>query len=87
MEVKMRFRPIAAIFITGTAASIALAPIAQAAPIAAQPAAVQHIKPAPQTCTTTNAGSECVSPGNAQINDAPPFVDNFPMYGWFPWIL
>ncbi|WP_267888349.1 hypothetical protein [Mycolicibacterium fortuitum] len=35
----------------------------------------------------TNVGSECISPGNAQINDAPPFVNTFPMYGNFPWIL
>lgn len=66
----------------GAAVSIILAPLAGAAP-----AGVQHIEPAPQTCTTTNAGSECISPGNAQLNDAPPFVDNFPMYGAFPWIL
>jgi hypothetical protein len=73
--------PIAALLVGGAAASIALAPIAQAAP------ASQHIAPLKQTCTTTNAGSECTSPGNAQINDAPPSVDNFPMYGAFPWIL
>jgi hypothetical protein len=82
----MKIRPIAALLIAGAAASVALAPIAQAASIAAQPAA-QHIAPVPQTCTTTNTGSECISPGNAQINDAPPFVDNFPMYGALPWIL
>jgi hypothetical protein len=83
MEVmKMRIRPVAAFLMAGTAASVALAPIAQAAPNAGQ-----HNAPAPQICTTTNAGSECVSPGNVQINDAPPFVNNFSMYGMFPWIL
>jgi hypothetical protein len=82
----MRIRHIAALLTAGTAAAIGLAPIAQAAPITAQPVA-QHIAPAPQTCTTTNVGSMCTSPGNAQINDSPPFVDNFPMYGAFPWIL
>jgi hypothetical protein len=82
----MKFRPVAALLVAGTAASIALAPIAQAAPNTSQ-IATQQIKPYPQTCTTTNVGSECTSPGNAQINDAPPFVDNFPMYGFFPWIL
>lgn len=82
---------VAALFAAGSAISILLAPMAAAAPSAVAPStvqtAIQHIKPAPQTCTTTNAGSECISPGSAQINDAPPFVDNFPMYGWFPWIL
>jgi hypothetical protein len=87
----MKIRPIAALLTVGAAASIAvapiaLAPIAEAAPTTVQ-AAAQHIAPYPQKCTTTNAGSECISPGNAQINDAPPFVDNFPMYGFFPWIL
>ncbi|WP_326547934.1 hypothetical protein QGN32_07270 [Mycolicibacterium sp. ND9-15] len=70
----------------GVAVSVIVAPLAGAA-TAGAPTAVQHIKPAPQICTTTNAGSECVSPGNAQINDAPPFVDNFPMYGHLPWIM
>ena len=65
----------------------AIAPPLAAAETAGAPTAVQHIQPAPQTCSTTNAGSVCTSPGNAQINDAPPFVDNFPMYGYFPWIL
>lgn len=68
------------------AVSVIVAPLAGATVVGA-PTAVQHIKPAPQTCSTTNVGSICVSPGNAQINDAPPFVDNFPMYGYFPWIL
>lgn len=83
----MKFRSIAATLIAGAALSVGLAPIAEAAPITAVPAASQHIAPAPQTCTSTATGSECMSPGNAQINDAPPFVDNFPMYGAFPWIL
>ena len=60
------------------AAAIALAPIAEAAPTAAQPSA-QQIAPVPQRCTTTNAGSECVSPGNAQFDGAPSVVDNYPM--------
>jgi hypothetical protein len=78
----MRISPVAAFWAACAAASIILAPIAQAAPPTGQ-----QIKPAPQTCTTTNVGSTCISPGNAQINDAPPFVNNFPMYGTFPWIL
>ena len=59
----------------GVAVTLLLTPLAGAAPSQ------------PQTCTTTQAGSMCQSPGNVQINDAPPFVDNFPMYGYFPWIL
>jgi hypothetical protein len=82
----MRIRPVATVLIGGAAAAIALAPIAEAATPAAQPSA-QQIAPVPQRCTTTNAGSECVSPGNAQLDDAPPVVDNFPMFGTFPWIL
>lgn len=79
----MNIRLTAGLLMAGTAAFIALAPAAQAAPA---PVA-QHIAPAPQRCTTTNAGSECISPGNVQIDDAPPFVENFPMYGTLPWIL
>jgi hypothetical protein len=70
----------------GSAVAVALAPIAQAA-VPQVRSVGEHIAPAPQKCTTVNAGSECISPGNAQINDAPPFVANYPMYGAFPWIL
>ncbi|WP_131812629.1 hypothetical protein [Mycolicibacterium peregrinum] len=80
----MRIVPAAALAMAGVAASLIFAPLAGAAPV---PNGSQHIGPAPQSCTTTNVGSECISPGNAQINDAPPFVNNFPMYGDFPWIL
>ncbi len=83
----MMFKPIAGLAVAAGAISIALAPVAQAAQTTAQPVAHQQIEPAPMTCTSTRASSVCVSPGNAQINDAPPFVDNFPMYGFFPWIL
>lgn len=86
----MRTSLLAALGAVSVAASVIAAPLAGAtvgAPTAGVPTAIQHIKPAPQTCNSTNAGSVCVSPGNAQINDAPPFVDNFPMYGYFPWIL
>lgn len=82
----MRISLISVLGAVGIAASVILAPLAGAATVSA-PTAVQHIKPAPQNCSTTNVGSECISPGNVQINDAPPFVDNFPMYGSFPWFL
>lgn len=82
----MKLRPIAGLVMAGSALAIVMAPVAQAAQPTVQPVS-QHIKQAPMKCTSTNAGSECVSPGNAQINDAPPFVDNYPMYGFMPWIL
>lgn len=82
----MRISVASALGALSVAVSVIVAPPAGATMVGA-PTAVQHIKPAPQTCSTTNVGSICVSPGNAQINDAPPFVDNFPMYGYFPWIL
>ena len=82
----MRIFLAAALGAVSVAAAVVAAPLADATTVDV-PTAVQHIKPAPQTCSTTNVGSVCISPGNAQINDAPPFVDNFPMYGYFPWIL
>ncbi|MEW2482459.1 hypothetical protein AB0876_22995 [Mycobacterium sp. NPDC049093] len=82
----MRITVLSVLGAVSVAGSVIVAPLAGATPGDA-PAAVQHIQPAPQTCNFTNAGSVCVSPGNAQINDAPPFVNNFPMYGSFPWIL
>lgn len=81
----MRIVSVVALAAAGAATSIILAPLAGAA--AGVTTGSEHIQPAPQSCTTTNVGSECISPGNAQINDSPPFVDNFPMYGAFPWIL
>lgn len=81
----MRISLLSALGAAAVAASIMAAPVAFAETVGA-PTAAEHSRPAPQTCTTTNAGSECISPGNAQINDAPPFVDNFPMYGAIPWL-
>jgi hypothetical protein len=56
------------------AAAIAVAPIAAAAPASA-PA------PAQQTCSASGPGTVCQSPGNAQINDAPPPVQFYPYGG------
>ena len=56
------------------AAAIAAAPIASAAP-GAHPAAPQ------QTCAASGAGTICQSPGNVQINDAPPPVQFYPYGG------
>ena len=80
----MKIRWIAGVLTAVSSVAIALAPLAQATPFAT---GTQKIGPALQQCQTTNVGSICMSPGNAQINDAPPFVDNFPMYGFMPWIL
>lgn len=82
----MRIRPVVLTATAAAAAVIALAPMAQAAPTPTHPTDSQKIAPAPQRCTSTSAGSECFWPGNAQINDSPPAVQNFPMYGAFPWI-
>lgn len=76
----MRISLISALGAVGVALSVIAAPLAGAT------TAGQHIKP-PQNCTTVSAGSQCTSPGNVQINDAPPLVQNFPMYGSFPWVL
>ncbi|MBU8812570.1 hypothetical protein [Mycolicibacterium goodii] len=82
----MKIRPVVGVAVACSAVAVAFAPIAQAAEPHAQPVG-EHIAPTPLKCTTVNTGSECISPGNAQINDAPPFVENYPMYGAFPWIL
>jgi len=57
------------------AAAISVAPIASAAPGAQAPTAPQ------QSCTGSGSGTICQSPGNAQINDAPPPVQFFPYGG------
>jgi hypothetical protein len=57
------------------AAAISAAPIASAAPGAQAPAQQQ------QSCVGSGPGTICQSPGNAQINDAPPPVQFFPYGG------
>ena len=83
----MKIRPIPGMVVAACAVAIALAPVARAADTTVHPVAQQQIQPAPMTCNWTRAGSMCTSPGNAELNDAPPFVNNYPMYGFFPWIL
>jgi hypothetical protein len=60
-----------------TAAAIVAAPIAAAAPTApSSPVQAQ------QSCTNLGGTqSECQTPGNVQLNDAPPQVDFFPYAG------
>ena len=56
------------------AAAIATAPVAAAAPSASAQAQ--------QSCVTLGGTqSQCQSPGNAQVYDAPPQVDYFPYAG------
>jgi hypothetical protein len=57
------------------AAAIGAAPITAAAP-APDPAAVQ-----PSCNSLGGTQTECQSPGNAQVYDAPPQVDYFPYAG------
>jgi hypothetical protein len=57
------------------AAAMSAAPIASAAPSRQAPAAPQ------QSCTGSGSGTICQSPGNVQINDAPPPVQFYPYGG------
>jgi hypothetical protein len=62
------------------AAAISAAPIASAAPNTQAPG------PQQQSCGGSGAGTVCQSPGNVQINDAPPPVQFYP-YGGDAFIL
>ena len=63
-----------ALGVAAAAVAIVAAPTAAAAPAPA---------PAPpqQSCAGSGAGTVCQSPGNVQINDAPPPVQFFPYGG------
>jgi hypothetical protein len=58
------------------AAAILAAPIASAAPSTQAPAPQQH-----QSCAGSGSATVCQSPGNVQINDAPPPVQFYPYGG------
>ena len=79
MQVKLNhFAPLLA---TGAAAlGIALAPIAAAAP-SQSGANTAPNEPAQSCVTLGGTQSQCQSPGNAQIFDAPPQVDYYPYAG------
>jgi hypothetical protein len=62
------------------AAAISAAPIASAAPNTQAPG------PQQQSCGGSGPGTVCQSPGNVQINDAPPPVQFYP-YGGEAFIL
>jgi hypothetical protein len=66
----MKLNYIAPLLAAGAAAvAIAAAPIAAAAPTTGQ------------SCSPSGTGTICQSPGNAQINDAPPPVQYYPYGG------
>jgi hypothetical protein len=54
--------------------------------ILAAPTAAAALTPLQKTCVATDAGSTCQSPGNVEINNAPPGVSFYP-YGAMPWLL
>jgi hypothetical protein len=73
MHVRLRFvTPL--LGAAAAAVAIVAAPIAAAAPTPA-PA------PAQQNCSATGPGTICQSPGNVQLNDAPPPVQFYPYGG------
>jgi hypothetical protein len=75
---KLGLNYIAALLATGAAAvAIAAAPIAAAAPTAPG-----DTSQAQQSCASLGGTqTECQTPGNVQVNDAPPQVDYFPYAG------
>jgi hypothetical protein len=77
MQISLTFIPLL-LGAAAVAAAIAAAPIATAAP---PPAPAPAPAPAQQSCSASGSGSICQSPGNAQINDAPPPVQFFPYGG------
>jgi hypothetical protein len=71
MRIKLGYlTPVSGICALVTA--IVAAPIASAAPAPAQP----H-----QSCAGSGSATVCQSPGNVQINDAPPSVQFYPYGG------
>jgi len=84
---RVRLNYIAPLLAAGTiAAAVAVAPIAAAAPSqgasGAGPAASSASTQPGQSCVTLGGTqSQCQSPGNAQVYDAPPPVDYFPYAG------
>ncbi|MDT5058538.1 MAG: hypothetical protein QOF66_6904 [Mycobacterium sp.] len=75
MRIRLTF--VAPLLVAGSAVvAITAAPIAAAAP-----AQASVNPPAQQSCATSGPGTLCQSPGNVQINDAPPPVSFYPYGG------
>src|ERR1700682_6080942 len=71
MRIRLTF--VAPLLVAGAAVgAVSAAPIAAAAPVT---------PPAQQSCATSGPGTLCQSPGNVQINDAPPPVSFYPYGG------
>jgi hypothetical protein len=73
--------PIRLTFITPLLGGVAVAAAIAAAPIATAAAPAPGPAPVQQSCSASGSGTICQSPGNAQINDAPPPVQFFPYGG------
>jgi hypothetical protein len=54
--------------------------------VLAAPTAAATPTPLQKTCVAKGAGTTCQSPGNIEINNAPPAVNLYP-YGTMPWLL
>jgi hypothetical protein len=77
MSIRLKFlTPMVAA--VAAAVAISAAPMASADSTPAHPRSVGH---APQqTCTSLGGGqTQCQSPGNVEVNDAPPQVNYFPL--------
>jgi hypothetical protein len=73
----MRYRTALLAATAATGAAIGFTPVA----IAAAPAAAAD---ASQTCVNLNTSStKCQSPGDVEINDAPPYADVLPQWSEF----
>jgi hypothetical protein len=74
--VRIKLSLITPLLAGAAAVAVIAAPIAAAAP-----AQAPLNPPAQQSCATSGAGTICQSPGNVQINDAPPPVSFYPYGG------
>jgi hypothetical protein len=76
-NMRIRLTCVAPLLVAGAAViAVTAAPIAAAAP-----AQAPVNPPAQQSCATSGPGTDCQSPGNVQINDAPPPVSFYPYGG------
>ena len=74
---RIRLTCVAPLLVAGAAVvAVTAAPIAAAAP-----AQAPVNPPAQESCATSGPGTVCQSPGNVQINNAPPPVSFYPYGG------
>jgi hypothetical protein len=67
--------------VTPLLGAAAIAAAISAAPIASADPGTQASAQSQQSCTGNGAGTICQSPGNVQINDAPPPAQFYPYGG------